>query len=317
MKIKKKLAIWHKYLVLYFAYLKKVNLKIPKKDKKTIIICFDGRFSHGGFVDRLKGIISFYEVAKQLNLNFKIHFVSPFDLNIYFKPNVTDWTINEKDIKYYLRNTKILYLNGRFDIDPIQIVNSTQANYIYVYSNIDYLSKIYTKKSNDDLKKIWNNNFYSLFRFSEILKKSFNKLPNSNYNVFHTRFTSLMGDFIDSSIKTISELEKKDLINNLMEEINLIIKDNANKKFYVLSDSVIFLDYIKKNTNLNVLEGKPKHLDFNKGDENIDAHTKTITDFLFIAGADEIFLLKKGRMYNSAFSRYAAIVGNKKFHLIN
>ena len=62
-----------------FHFLKSIGFS--KSNHATIIICFDGVVSHGGLLDRLKGVISFYEVAKKKNVDFKIHFNHPFHLS--------------------------------------------------------------------------------------------------------------------------------------------------------------------------------------------------------------------------------------------
>ena len=88
------------------------------------------------------------------------------------------------------------------------------------------------------------------------------------------------------------------------------------RSVYVLSDSVIFLDYIRKNTTYKVLEGTPKHVDIKNNDASLESHTKTLTDFFFIASSDSVYLLKEKKMYMSGFSKYAAILGDKPFEVI-
>ena len=69
--LKKKASKVHKQVKMILFYGQRLTLK-QTNEAKTIVICFDGLFSHGGLVDRIKGMISFYEVAKQLNCDFKI-----------------------------------------------------------------------------------------------------------------------------------------------------------------------------------------------------------------------------------------------------
>ncbi|NJM79316.1 MAG: hypothetical protein HC854_06280 [Flavobacterium sp.] len=89
-KLKKRLSLLYKRIKLLLFYLPKLTFN-KTTSNKTIIICFDGVFAHGGFVDRLKGMISFYEVSKQLDYDFKIHFSHPFQLDYFFKPNEINW----------------------------------------------------------------------------------------------------------------------------------------------------------------------------------------------------------------------------------
>ena len=73
-KIKSKISKNIKLLKFYFLYFNKITFKNKTKGRKEIIIVFDGNFPHGGLVDRLKGILSFYQVAKKTDADFKIYF---------------------------------------------------------------------------------------------------------------------------------------------------------------------------------------------------------------------------------------------------
>ena len=44
-------------------HMKQSKSKHPDANKR-IIVCFNGQVPHGGLVDRLKGMISFYDVAQ-------------------------------------------------------------------------------------------------------------------------------------------------------------------------------------------------------------------------------------------------------------
>ena len=86
---------------------------------------------------------------------------------------------------------------------------------------------------------------------------------------------------------------------------------------YVFSDSIQFLDFIKLETNYIVLDGKPQHIDSNNNSNELNDHIKTFLDFFAISACEKVFLIRTKDMYNSAFSKYAAIVGNKEFKVNN
>ncbi len=86
-------------------------------------------------------------------------------------------------------------------------------------------------------------------------------------------------------------------------------------EIYVLSDSISFLNFVKDNSDYKVLEGKPAHIDFKNAEPNV-VHIKTFLDFFFIVNCNKVFQVKKRDMYNSNFSKYAAIVGEKKYEVI-
>ncbi|NJM79315.1 MAG: hypothetical protein HC854_06275 [Flavobacterium sp.] len=125
-----------------------------------------------------------------------------------------------------------------------------------------------------------------------------------------------MGDFKDTTSKVLTEIEKQELIALLLKKMNSIVEQNLNCNPYIFSDSLYFLKFIKANTIYKVLEGEPKHVDIKNNNSNLDSHYKTITDFIFIAESESVYLLKEGAMYPSGFSKYAAIIGNKPFEVI-
>ena len=63
------------------------------------------------------------------------------------------------------------------------------------------------------------------------------------------------------------------------------------------------------------MEGEPSHVDLKKSTVN-DLHIKTFLDFFFMADCNKVFQVRKGSMYNSNFSKYAAIIGDKRYEVI-
>jgi len=311
--ITKRIAKYYKYLILIKYYAKKLSFS-KNYNKPVIIVCFDGNFSHGGLVDRLKGIISFYQISKILDYDFKVFFKHPFDLRDFLNPNLIDWSINEKDLKYSPFSFKILYLMNDFKTNPLHIFAKSKAKTFFVYSNVDYLPTLFPDKKEEDIKTIWRNNYKELFKISDYLKEKLKLLPEDFRLAFHTRFTTLIGDFSDSTKLVLSENEKMILIQKVIKSIDEAASQYPDKIKYVFSDSTFFLQYIKTHTNYKTLDGAPKHLENNNSD--IDYHSKTFLDFYFLAESDMIFSVKIDEMYFSSFSKYAAIVGNKDFKRI-
>lgn len=314
-KWKKKISLFQKYILIFIYYCRKISLS-KGSDKGRIIICFDGLFPHGGLVDRLKGIVSFYEVAKLRDYDFYIHFSHPFSLTHFLIPNKLNWVINRAELKFNPFTTKIFYLMNNFDVDPLKKVKSCNAKTIFVYSNIDYLGTIYDKNTQAENNKIWHDNYTDLFSVSNELNKEIQSFPIEKRIVFHTRFTSLMGDFKDTTDRVLEESAKQILIEKVVKKICEIEILKSNKKIYVLSDSILFLNYIKSHTHFNVLDGSPKHIDIKNDKDDLSTHLKTFSDFYFMALSDEIYLLNIDSMHNSGFSKYAAIVGSKTFAVL-
>ncbi len=126
-----------------------------------------------------------------------------------------------------------------------------------------------------------------------------------------------MGDFADTTSAVLNDTEKEILVNKILEKLNEIHQQNEHTPIYVLSDSVVFLNIIKEKTNFKTLSGTPKHVDVKSSTSSIEEHLKTFTDFYFMSKSEHVFLLKIDKMYNSGFSKYAAIIGDKPFNIIN
>jgi hypothetical protein len=311
----KKISLFRKQLLLLMYYGRKINFA-SNDDKGRIIMCFDGLFSHGGLVDRLKAIVSFYEVAKILEYDFYIQFNHPFRLLHFLKPNAINWEIKEKELKYNPFNTKVIYLMDNFEVNPLELIKNLKAKTFLVYSNIDYLGTIHKENTETENQQIWHANYNELFTVSNELNKEIQKLPHDDRIVFHSRFTSLMGDFKDTTDVVLDENFKKRLIDDLIKKMKEVVVLHPSKKVYVLSDSIVFLDHIKQNTSFAVLEGSPKHIGMKNNDADLESHYKTFVDFYFMTKSDTLYLLKLDKMYSSGFSKYAAIVGNKKFTVL-
>ncbi len=300
---------------LFFLFSNKISFS--KRNKvKEIIIVFDGKFQHGGLVDRLKGVVSFYQIAKRIDANFKIYFNNPFELKLFIEPNTYNWIATDCDLKWNPISTKMLYFMDDFKSNPYQIIRKSNKKKFIVFANIDY-----SKTINPDLNIVkqnesWKKHYDELFKKSNYLDAKIASLNLKKDRIaIHTRFTSILGDFKDVGSKAVSFDRKDEIINDLKNQIIEIEKQNTDKEIYIFSDSISFLNNIKSTTNYNVIDGTPQHIDFDKRNQNdMEKHLKTFIDFYAIANSQKIFLIRTKEMYNSAFSKYAAIVGGNEFN---
>lgn len=311
-KIKQFLSRIISLLKIYFHLLKSIGFS--KSNRTTIIICFDGVVSHGGLLDRLKGVISFYEVAKKKNIDFKIHFNHPFHLSDFLEENEVNWKLEK--LKFNPFKDEILYLMNNFSVNPLELIHPTKNKNYFVYCNVDYLKTLNAEFSEVEIANLWRNNYQKLFKETSVLQNEISKLPQEKNIVCHTRFTTLMGDFADTTSVVLNEKDKEILVNKILKKLNEIHLQNIDTPIYVLSDSIVFLNIIKTKTNFKTLAGTPKHVDVKSDSSCMEEHLKTFTDFYFISKSEHVFLLKIDKMYNSGFSKYAAIIGNKPFTII-
>jgi len=298
-------------LVLHYA--KYFSFKQPKT--KQIVVCFDGLLPHGGLVDRLKGIISCYQIANALGYDFKILFDNPFELTDFLEPNTIDWTFKHQEISWHPLKAKVLYLVNDFDANPLHKIKTSNANRFYVYANIDYSKTIFPDLKAKALETQWRSSFNALFKKSNVLDEKLNAISTLKYIAFHTRFTSLMGDFRDTTSKMLSEEAQEALTETLLQIINRI-KTETSENAFLFSDSIKFLETVRVKTDIAVLEGHPFHMDNFDKREATSGHLKTMIDFFMISRSETVYFLKIKPMYNSSFSKYAAIIGNSNFECI-
>ena len=124
----------------------------------------------------------------------------------------------------------------------------------------------------------------------------------------------LLGDFKDCEGITLSSGQQDCLIKQSLDVLQYIKDTNPEfRKILVTSDSMKFLNATKSLPFVYVIEGEVGHINFTCSD---DVNMKTFLDFFMIAHADKVFLAKSEKMYNSEFSRRAAMIYNKEFELV-
>ena len=86
------------------------TVPVKQFDGKRVVCIYDGKIKNGGLADRLRGIVSVYEVCKELGIEFKLIFTSPFKLQQFLEPNNVDWRIAEQELNYSTKITDICYI---------------------------------------------------------------------------------------------------------------------------------------------------------------------------------------------------------------
>lgn len=291
------------------------SAKLPDS-KKTAICMIDGVVNHGGLTDRLQGILSTYYICEQLGINFKIYFISPFNLNDYLVPNEVQWQISVADIYYdnqtstpiYIRNIKGKQERKRYEKFRERLRNS-QMSQLHVYSNL----------------KCFPDNYYSylfgrLFKPSEALKHEIdfhlNKIKKQ-YISLTFRFQQLLGDFKEGDFKTLSLEERNHLIKACISIVENLYIENMGMYSCILvtSDSSTFLKEILHLPYIYIIPGEVVHMAYTFNSA-FDVYLKSFLDLYMIANASEIYSVKIGPMYDSGFPRFASKIYGRPFHLI-
>lgn len=271
---------------------------------------------HGGFADRIKGIVSFYEACKESNRNFKIVHTYPYLLEKFLIPNQYDWKIDPDTIiyninavtPYYYRHSHYSDEASYFRWRARKLLQGNKC--LHVYSNA-------VTVSDDEFRVCFN----ELFRPSTSLEKEIEINLNNigcRYISLSYRFTHLLGDPVDTYMKELSSEEKESLIAKTLNCIVYFHKKYPNHKILVNSDSNTFLSRVREISYdyVYLIPGVPVHID-QVTDASDESYMKTFIDFYMISKADKVFLIKAGEMRNSGFPKCAAIIGNKPFEIIN
>jgi len=310
-----KISMYEKNLLLNYQLPEKKNL-IPR-----IIFMLDENFSQGGFVDRVKGIVTAYYISNITGLPFCIYLKDSTDP--IFK------ILNEKHLTILNQSTDLVFSQGQsvpivwYNYLPktsSDILNRLNGNYEYhLYCNMDALLLLIQDKKSYPL--VWSNIFHTVFDFQLINKSVFaDTLLIGKTIGIHLRFIGLLGDF-----KDLRDIQLSEEIKNSMEEwcrytIFQIAKENVDSIIYIVSDSRLFLDKLKSNlistefkSRICINDGEIGHTAVVKSEE---VFIKTITDFIGLSRCTKVYQLRYGKMHKSDFSRYAAMVNLIPFEII-
>ena len=289
--------------------------RLPEDGSPKKVIClFDGRIDHCGMTDRLRGIVSAYDVAKQLGYDFRIWFVNPFRLEDYLLPNEVDWRIDESEISYNPADSHVMYCGSNdthverfFQRLWFKKCFQEAPRQVHVYTNAHLLP--YGQR--------FGQRFHELFRPSPALLQavqSYTAPLQGGYYTMSLRFQRLLGDFHERDGVDIAADEQQRLMDRCISKIDELHRSlDPEKKIMLMSDSVRFLEYAASRLPyVRYVPGKVLHIDFCDSTPD-DVNLKLFADILIISQAERAFLLQTGQMYNSGFPRRAAQVGNIPF----
>ncbi|WP_313097159.1 hypothetical protein [Empedobacter sp.] len=281
-------------------------------NKKMIIYMADGKMLHGGLSDRLCGIVSAYACSKDLGLDFKILFESPYSLSDYLKPNLINWEISKDEVSFNRREAEATYIpyyskshNFQKKISKKRL--KSNLSQVHVYTNMRYFTK-------SEFKSLFN----ELFKLSESLKDKieFNKshLPNKYISITF-RFQQLLGDFEEGNFPKIETVEEKEnLIKKCINKIEQIKRENPTyHKILVTSDSKIFLNRVEELDYTYTIPGDIVHMDFVDKKDLFEEHLKSFVDLFMIGNADKIYLANFSPLYQSTFPKTAAFLNNSHY----
>lgn len=279
------------------------------------IFMVDGRVCHGGMFDRLKGAISVYAISKVQHNDFRIHFTYPFDLRKYLEPNKYDWRIDIHEIVYSYPHSRPLLLYGECYAPQRLFKNrKCEAHYYYGYNSLDVINARYGTNYE------WGQLYRELFKPTTYLQQyidHFKQELGSDYIVVHTRFLNLLGDKVETAINPELALPDKNmLMEQMRDKIIELAGQNANMRVMLASDSMTYINYMKKEMPaIYVIPGIVKHID-TAGETNDAENIKMFLDYYLISYAQRVYSIVGKGMWPSAFPEYAAKIGCVEFERI-
>jgi hypothetical protein len=296
------------------------NESLPDNYPKTVIYMADNRKHIGGLSDRLRAIVSVFKLCRELNIAFKINFISPFDLTDFLLPNLYDWNILPKEICYNSELSIPVYVFTFPDrLHDIEAQEFWARNFfdenckqIHIYTNMFIAEEEYGVL------------FYELFKPTPELENliSYNLEQLGGHGEFISvafRFLQLLGDFeepyypsLNLYHPTLPDDKKEILVNKCIEHLKEIYNENDCKTILVTSDSISFLEEAKKLSFVYVIPGGIRHIDACR-DTDRDANLKLFLDYFVISCSKKVYLVIDEQMFLSGFSYRAALLNNVPF----
>jgi hypothetical protein len=311
------------YPLQIFLFEHRLKRKYKNNNQELILsglICiFDKKFQHGGLVDKIKGIVSGYYLAKIANIDFYIYFSNPQNPLISIINNSIVNVITDKSQLSFSKkySTPILWYNYMPRSYRNILRRLKSKNQIHFYCNVNILP-VFITESTTFIDK-WSNLFHQIFKIDSFYISKSNFIDNKYIGV-HFRFMDLFGDFTDLNFSNYTEEYRSLCLEWCINTLQNLVNKYKDYKFLIVSDSKYFLDYCNKISFISV--NKDRFIIENRQighiyiDQRIEIFEKAVSDFISLSLCNKIFQVRYGKMHNSDFSRYASYVKKVDFELI-
>lgn len=297
-------------------FMRNKNIDKINSEVEPYVFMVDGYIPHGGMFDRLKGLITIYAIAKAQNKSFKIYWKYPFSLSQYLEPSSYDWLCEADQLRHSPFSYRNVIAYGEIN-NPSRLLKDRkcETHFYYGFNSLDKVNKHFNTHFE------WGTLYRELFQPTEYLQKYlevYQKEIGAKYIAIHTRFLNLLGDKTETSINP--ELEdsaaKQHLMHSAINAIKHIKLMNEGKRILIASDSMTFLNILKKSiSDVYIVPGTVKHID-TAGVTDDSENIKMFTDYYLISNAQKVYSLWHEGMWKSAFPEYAARIGNVPFERI-
>lgn len=276
------------------------------RKKNVMYFVFEPDGKHPGLADRIKAIISLYNICKANGYQFKFYYETPFLLSDYLRPK-SDWVLHLDELEYSLCDTRIVNETNWRPVGRL-VPNKQYHCYCYVGNDIPWEFQ--------DTGYRWHDLFQELFEPSEMLKSAYRHLHVSSepFVSVHLRFVNALerfeNTFFDNYIESGEGRQR--LIDKCKAGIRDIIHDHPGMPLYVFSDSRVFLDSL---ADLPVQVLDSSHIGHTSHKADGQVHLKTFLDLYVMSQSKAVYRIRAKELYNwSCFALLAARMGNVPFY---
>ena len=294
-------------------------------EQVQVIFMADGRRPHGGLTDRLRGLLSTYSVCKQCGYDFRINFVSPFQLSDYLQPHTFDWRIAPEEICYnnqdatvetFLAHGEVLNSSYTYWRTKRRIrKDAKKFKQIHVYSN----ASMSEREQKARACELFNELFTPIPALQAKLDENARAI-GGKYCSASFRFQQMLGDFKDDKgghWKTLDSADQQKLMDTCLQQLKAVREREQIDKMLLASDSIRFLEFAQEWLDfVYVVPGQMMHIEANEPIP-FEVNLKTFVDMLMISRAEKAFLFQTGDMYSSNFPRFASELGGIPFEVIH
>lgn len=277
------------------------------REGTEVVVMVDGRFTHGGLSDRLRGIASVYGYCRDHGIDFKIHYTYPFSLTQYLLPNQCDWEIPDADISYSPAEAAPIVLT--LDLLPSKLHKLYLARCLQQHKEKQL--HVYTNTLFDDRE--YSRNFHELFRPTPKLQADIDSHLSAIGGKFIGivfRFQQLLGDFKEDGYDILSYAEAARLVENCLQRIGSIRQSWPSHKVLITSDSITFLRKAQERyPYVCAVAKRVVHMDYTAA-AGYEAYEKSFIDMFMLSRAEKVFMYHTGKMYRSGFAQRAAKINS-------
>lgn len=283
---------------------------------KEIVCLFGKHFETGGLADRLRGIVSVYQICKANEIPFKICWTQPFPLERFLEPNKVLWKMDGKDICWYVPPTEVIsaeiteesaWQERKIRREIEKCIRTRHCQQLHIYTNMRLAYEDGT------FPTLFRELFKPSIELEDALSSELQNIGSGEYIAVQCRFVGILGDFKDITSDLLSEGEKTELMGRLISAIEEIHNDYpVPVKILLCTDSPTFRSKACDTLSfIYAVRGDIEHIDYSANPES-NAYMKLFLDLFLMSKAKKIYRVASERMRFSGLPYMASLLEGKQ-----